>query len=106
MKLSDVIRAYGGFALSHLQESAIEHGDTATAAMLKEFGAETLHAAADALEATEERREVISKASFVAHEACQMLFHGDMTKEEAVETALEVLRLSEEAVTRQLKKQP
>lgn len=104
MQLSQVIRTYGGFALSHLQQGAIERGDTVTASMLQEFGVDTLHAISDALEAQEERREVISKASFIAHEACQLLYHGDTTKEAAVADALEILRLSEEAVTRQLKK--
>lgn len=105
MKISQVVRTYGGFMLSHFQEDAAARGDGVTLAMLNQFGADTLHAVADALEANEERREVISKGSFIAHEACQFLYHSDMTTEEAVEKALDVLRLSEEAVIRQLKKQ-
>lgn len=104
MKLSNIVRTYGEFALSHFQESAVKNGDPVTASFIREYGGDILRGIADSLESNEQRKDVIDRASFVAHEACSLMYHKDIDPDEAVKTALEIMNLSEKAVADYLKK--
>jgi hypothetical protein len=102
MKISELVRNYGGFALGHFQESAAKQNDQATLDFIQLYGSDLVQGLADALEKKESREDLIDRARFVAHEACALMHHLDITPDEAVNKALEVMHLAELAVEKHL----